>query len=64
CPGSRATSSSSHLSGFSFGGSGVFEGVPGDRVWLDEGADHVGSARRAYADGRIYAWLLARRLRG
>lgn len=29
-----------------------------DRVWTDEGADHVGTARRAYRDGRIYEWLL------
>jgi acetyl esterase/lipase len=34
---------------------------PGDRVYLDEGADHVGSATLAYADERIYHWLLARR---
>lgn len=33
----------------------------GDRVILDEGEDHVGAARRAYADPRIYEWLLARR---
>ena len=31
----------------------------GRRVWLDEGADHTGSARRAYADARIYDWLLS-----
>ncbi len=36
--------------------------VLGDRVYLDEGEDHVGSAARAYRDERIYAWLLARRL--
>ena len=34
----------------------------GDRLYLDEGADHVGSATRAYADARIYEWLLARSL--
>ena len=34
----------------------------GDRVGLDEGEDHVGSARRAYQDERIYRWLLARSL--
>ena len=34
----------------------------GDRLGLDEGEDHVGSARRAYADERIYRWLLARSL--
>lgn len=28
------------------------------RVHLDEGEDHAGCARRAYADVRIYAWLL------
>lgn len=32
----------------------------GDRLYLDEGEDHVGSARSAYADDRIYAWLLSR----
>ncbi|HEU4522144.1 MAG TPA: hypothetical protein VFT12_09090 [Thermoanaerobaculia bacterium] len=32
----------------------------GDRVWCDEGEDHVGSATRAYRDDRIYDWLLAR----
>jgi len=37
------------------------EQSPGDRVFLDEGEDHVGAAARAYADPRIYAWLLARR---
>ena len=31
---------------------------PGARVYLDEGDDHVGAARRAYADSRIYDWLL------
>lgn len=30
----------------------------GDRLYLDEGADHVGSAALAYADERIYRWLL------
>ena len=29
------------------------------RVYLDEGEDHVGSARLAYNDERIYTWLLA-----
>ena len=33
------------------------------RVYLDEGKDHVGSARLAYQDDRIYSWLLAQRLR-
>ncbi|HEX8280602.1 MAG TPA: hypothetical protein VF551_04440 [Chthoniobacterales bacterium] len=34
----------------------------GDRLQLDEGADHVGSATLAYGDARIYAWLLAHTL--
>jgi poly(3-hydroxybutyrate) depolymerase len=38
------------------------EHEPGDRVYLDQGEDHVGSARLAYADERIYAWLLRHRL--
>jgi dienelactone hydrolase len=29
-----------------------------ERVYDDEGDDHVGAARRAYADERIYSWLL------
>ena len=33
-----------------------------DRICLDQGADHVDSATRAYQDERIYSWLLARRL--
>lgn len=37
-------------------------GTPGDRVYLDEGENHVGSATLAYRDARIYDWLLARRL--
>ena len=32
------------------------------RVYLDEGEDHVGCARLAYRDERIYSWLLAQRL--
>jgi predicted peptidase len=36
------------------------ERVPSaERLFLDQGADHVGSARLAYADTRIYGWLLA-----
>lgn len=31
---------------------------PLDRTVLDQGEDHVGSARRAYADPAIYEWLL------
>ena len=38
------------------------DATAGDRLFLDEGADHVGSAALAYRDERIYAWLLARRL--
>jgi hypothetical protein len=34
---------------------------PGDRVYVDRAQDHVGTARLAYADERIYDWLLARR---
>lgn len=34
----------------------------GTRIWEDEGEDHVGSARRAYGDERIYRWLLSREL--
>lgn len=34
----------------------------GDRLYLDEGQDHVGSAACAYADDRIYDWLLSKRL--
>lgn len=33
-----------------------------ERVCLDQGADHVGSATLAYRDERIYAWLLSKRL--
>ena len=33
-----------------------------DRICLDQGADHVGSATLAYQDDRIYDWLLARHL--
>ena len=32
----------------------------GDRVGVDEGEDHVGSAARAYRDERIYDWLLSK----
>lgn len=34
----------------------------GSRIWEDEGQDHVGSARLAYGDERIYTWLLSKRL--
>ena len=36
----------------------------GDRLYLDEGEDHVGSATRAYRDDRVYRWLLSRRAAG
>lgn len=39
------------------------EDPAGDRVWQDEGLDHVGSATSAYADERIYDWLLGKTLR-
>jgi hypothetical protein len=32
-------------------------GTP-ERVWADDGEDHVGSARVAYGEERIYRWLL------
>ena len=35
----------------------------GERIWLDEGLDHVGSATSAYADERIYDWLVGKTLR-
>jgi poly(3-hydroxybutyrate) depolymerase len=34
---------------------------PGARVYVDEGDDHVQAATRAYADDRIYDWLLEHR---
>jgi len=34
---------------------------PGDRVYVDQGQDHVGTARLAYQDDRIYSWLLSKR---
>jgi predicted peptidase len=37
-------------------------GFAGDRLFLDEGADHVGSAALAYRDERIYSWLLSKQL--
>ncbi|CAN5875754.1 hypothetical protein BH23GEM9_BH23GEM9_07960 [soil metagenome] len=39
------------------------DGPASDRVLVDDGADHVGTATRAYCDARIYDWLLARRAR-
>lgn len=41
------------------------DAAPGaTRMHLDQGEDHVGCARRAYADARIYRWLLAHRREG
>jgi hypothetical protein len=37
-------------------------GPLGDRVYTDEGMDHVGTATLAYRDERVYRWLLSRRL--
>ena len=34
-------------------------GEVGERVWADDGEDHVGCARLAYGDDRIYRWLLS-----
>ncbi|HEY7770728.1 hypothetical protein [Longimicrobium sp.] len=34
---------------------------PADRVYVDQGMDHVGTATLAYQDERIYRWLIARR---
>lgn len=34
----------------------------GDRLYLDQGQDHEGSARLAYRDERIYSWLLSKQL--
>lgn len=41
----------------------VGEAASGDRLQLDEGADHVGSATLAYSDARIYGWLLKKMLK-
>jgi predicted peptidase len=35
------------------------EGPPGERVYADQGQDHVGTATLAYQDERIYRWLLS-----
>jgi len=35
-----------------------------ERVYADDGDDHVGTARRAYADSRIYSWLLRFSMKG
>jgi hypothetical protein len=34
----------------------------GERLYADDGDDHVGAARRAYGEERTYAWLLTKRL--
>lgn len=34
--------------------------TPGDRVYLDQMQNHVGTAAMAYQDDRIYRWLLSR----
>jgi poly(3-hydroxybutyrate) depolymerase len=39
-------------------------GEPGDRVYVDQAQDHVGTARMAFRDERIYAWLHTRRRQG
>jgi predicted peptidase len=36
----------------------------GDRLWSDDGEDHVGTARLAFRDKRIYQWLLRNRPTG
>lgn len=33
-----------------------------ERVYLDEGLDHVGTATSAYKSDRVYSWLLSRRI--
>ncbi len=35
--------------------------VTADRIYRDAGLDHVGTATEAYADDRIYTWLLSQR---
>jgi predicted peptidase len=37
-------------------------GLAGERVYVDQGKDHVGTATLAYRDERIYRWLLSQRL--
>jgi hypothetical protein len=39
-----------------------FHAPPGNRIYVDQGQDHVGTAVLAYRDDRIYGWLLAKRL--
>src|SRR5262249_32271498 len=38
----------------------LHDAEPTDRVYEDRGQDHVGTARLAYQDDRIYRWLLSR----
>lgn len=33
----------------------------GDRIYVDQGQDHVGTAALAYRDERIYRWLLSKK---
>uniref|UniRef100_A0AC35F2X0 Uncharacterized protein n=1 Tax=Panagrolaimus sp. PS1159 TaxID=55785 RepID=A0AC35F2X0_9BILA len=33
-----------------------------DRIYFDENADHVGTARLAYGNEKVYNWLLAKKL--
>lgn len=40
---------------------GPEDGEAGDRVLTDAGEDHACTARHAYADARIYRWLLSKR---
>jgi predicted peptidase len=40
-------------------GADIFEQ---DRVYTDQGLDHVGTASSAYSDNKIYDWLLSKRL--
>lgn len=37
------------------------EDPDGDRLYTDRGEDHVGSATAAYAEERVYRWLLSKR---
>ena len=40
------------------------DGPEGRRLYLDQGEGHVGSARLAYADERIYDWIQSKQLPG
>jgi hypothetical protein len=37
--------------------------MPGNRIYVDQGQNHVGTATLAYQDDRIYGWLLSKHLR-